>query len=204
METVELCDRAQYDPTDWHAYVVGCPESAIRDWRWQDGAGSCAIEVQAWIIQSLTGRSVTEAELLAEAAARGWYRPETGTEPTDVGKLLELYGIAVGRATGCTLAELEARLAAGARVIVGVDADEIWWRRLDGLDEDLVADPPGLEGRDANHAVEVIGVDRSRPGQPLVILNDPGHPRGRGMIVSAAEFLDAWEDSNCFLVYTRR
>jgi hypothetical protein len=47
---------------------------------------------------------------------------------------------------------------------------------------------------------EVIGIDRSDPDNPMVILNVPGHPGGCGAMIPLEEFEDAWQDSNCFLV----
>lgn len=54
----------------------------------------------------------------------------------------------------------------------------------------------------ANHAVQVIGIDRSDPDNPVVILNDPGQPNGQGIRVNADDFVDAWQDSDRFMVST--
>lgn len=53
---------------------------------------------------------------------------------------------------------------------------------------------------DADHAVQVTGIDMSNPDQPMVILNDPGAANGGGAMVPVDAFVDAWEDSGCFMV----
>jgi hypothetical protein len=115
--------------------------------------------------------------------------------------VLEAYGIPVERGYGGTLEDIEARLTAGEHVIVGVDAHEIWTAG-EVTGDDSIDDFPGIPGMDANHAVEVIGVDRSDPANPVVVLNDPGHPEGRGLEVPADEFTDAWADSDHYMVST--
>ncbi|MBQ8015501.1 MAG: hypothetical protein IJ264_04865, partial [Clostridia bacterium] len=52
----------------------------------------------------------------------------------------------------------------------------------------------------ADHAVQVIGIDYSDPDNPMVILNDSGHPDGCGEMVPLDDFVDAWEDSGCQMI----
>ena len=74
---------------------------------------------------------------------------------------------------------------------------------LGGIDSDKVlANVSGMPEQGANHAVQVIGIDNSDPDNPVVILNDPGHPNGQGVRVAADDFMDAWEDSDNFMVST--
>ncbi len=72
-----------------------------------------------------------------------------------------------------------------------MDSSEIW----EGQDDDFFG--PGI---DADHAVQVIGLDYSDPGNPLVILNDPGTANGGGAMIPLEIFMGAWEDSGCFMV----
>ena len=74
---------------------------------------------------------------------------------------------------------------------VSIDADEIWIG-----DNDSIFAP----GEAANHAVEVIGVDYTDPDNPVVILNDSGHPDGCGSMIPLEDFVDAWEDGGCQMV----
>jgi hypothetical protein len=64
----------------------------------------------------------------------------------------------------------------------------------------LLEDSPFAPGVDANHAVEVIGIDSSDPDNIMVILNDPGSPDGCGSMIPLEEFEDAWADSDNFMV----
>jgi hypothetical protein len=93
-------------------------------------------------------------------------------------------------------------LRKGEWVIVAVDAEELWEPGVHPERDDRSGDPLFAPGQDANHAVQVIGIDRSDPGRPMVVLNDPGHPDGRGMLVPLDEFAGAWQDSGCFAVHT--
>ena len=56
----------------------------------------------------------------------------------------------------------------------------------------------------ANHAVEVIGIDRTDPSNVKVILNDPGLPGGRGITYDLEEFQTAWNTSGGFMVSAYR
>ena len=82
-------------------------------------------------------------------------------------------------------------LEEGGKVIVAIDADEIWH----GEGGDLFS-----PNATANHAVEVIGIDYTNPEKPMVILNDSGSPNGRGEMVPLDDFLDAWKDSECQMI----
>ena len=58
----------------------------------------------------------------------------------------------------------------------------------------------------ADHAVQVVGIDRNDPEDVRVILNDPGRPDGQGLSVPEKVFLKAWATSGNSLaaLYTRR
>jgi hypothetical protein len=89
--------------------------------------------------------------------------------------------------------------------MVAVDSDEVWTAGQDFFADELadMLDYPGaIPGQGANHAVEVVGVDTSDPDHPMVILNDPGHPQGQGLMMPAEEFIDAWADSGSYMVAT--
>lgn len=187
-ENFDVADT--YDPD-----VIGDPASAMDDWHWQETGSSCAVASQEFVLEELTGYEFEEAELREMAEDNGWYDPEGGTPMEDVGNILEAYGLNVEKSVGNDLEDLESALANGGEVIVGVDSGEIWY----GEDDDLF-----LPGNDADHAVQVIGIDRSDPDNPMVILNDPGCSNGCGAMVPADLFMDAWEDSGCFMVEAYR
>ncbi len=150
---------------------------------------TCAIKSQQLIMQDF-GIHFTEDQLRNEALMYGWYNG--GTAPEDVGKLLELHGIPVSQYENANIFNLVNELAQGHKVIVGVDSGELWGDNIfDKIFEDNAAD----------HALIVSGVDTSDPNNVKVILTDPG----TGNLLkeySMEDFVDAWEDSNCFMMAT--
>ncbi len=171
--------------------VIGDPEEAMESWHWQETGSSCAVASQEFVLEQLTGREFDESDLRELAEEQGWYSPEGGTPMDDVGNILEHMGLTVERSQGNSIEDLERCLENGGEVIVGVDSSEIW----EGQDDDFFG--PGM---DADHAVQVIGLDYSDPGSPMVILNDPGAANGGGAMLSLDVFMGAWEDSGCFMV----
>lgn len=150
---------------------------------------TCAIKSQQLILRDF-GFNFSEDQLRNEAIMYGWYNG--GTSPQDVGKLLELHGIPVSQYENANIFNIVNELAQGHKVIVGVDAGELWGEdSLDQIYEDNTAD----------HALIVSGVDTSDPNNVKVILTDPG----TGNLLkeySMEEFVEAWEDSNCFMMTT--
>lgn len=150
---------------------------------------TCAIKSQQLILEDF-GIHFTEEQLRNEAMMYGWYNG--GTSPEDVGKLLELHGIHVSQYENANIFNLVNELAQGHKVIVGVDSGELWGDNIfDKIFEDNAAD----------HALIVSGVDTSDPNNVKVIVTDPG----TGNLLkeySMEEFVDAWEDSNCFMMAT--
>lgn len=156
---------------------------------------TCAIRCQELILENYLQTDIPENTLIVEAMENGWYSPGCGTNITDVGNLLELHGLDVNRQYNANIFNLTNELARGHQVIVGVDANELWG---DSVFESL-KDSMGLEG--ANHALIVAGIDTSDPDNIEVILTDPG----TGDVCRSypmAEFMDAWQDSSCYMVST--
>lgn len=171
--------------------IVGDPEGNMDNWHWQETGTSCAVASQEFVLEQLTGQEFNEADLRNLAEENGWYDIEGGTPVNDVGNILEYMGINVEQSTGKTMDDIHNCLENGGQVIVGVDSSELW----NGTNDELFG--PGM---DADHAVQVIGIDYSDPEQPMVILNDPGTSNGAGAMVPMDAFVDAWEDSGCFMV----
>lgn len=195
-------DHANFDPSTAGDDVIGSPGDDIEHWHEQTHDDTCAVVSQEFILESLTGEEFDENELRQEAIDNGWYTPGGGTPLGAMGKLLEAHGIEVEREYGASIDDIEGKLESGEKVMVAIDAHETWNAGTDDAQDDLLGDVGGFPGQDVNHAVEVIGVDRSDPENPMVILNDPGHPDGRGMMVPLDEFMGAWEDSGNYMVST--
>lgn len=171
--------------------IVGDPVGNMENWHWQETGTSCAVASQEFVLEQLTGQEFSEGELRQLAEENGWYDPEGGTTMDDVGNILAHMGLHVEQNMGSTMSDIEQCLASGGQVIVGVDSGELW----SGENEEMFG--PGM---DADHAIQVTGIDYSNPAEPMVIINDPGASNGGGAMIPIDEFVDAWEDSGCFMV----
>ncbi len=199
----EIENLSDPDPSDG---MFGTPDEDMENWHQQMRDDSCAIASQEFVLDEVLGRDVTEQELTEVATANGWYTPGGGTPLHATGNLLEAYGVPVTQEFGSSLQDIANKLEQGQKVIVGVDADEIWTPGENELEDDVLGDYVAgyghIPGQDANHAVQVIGIDTTDPDNPMVILNDPGTVDGQGFRVPAGEFENAWADSQQFMVST--
>lgn len=159
----------------------------------QHDDASCAIKSQQLILQEF-GVPVSEEQLIQWSVDHGLYNG-TGTNPMDVGVLLNQGGIPTTMKEGANIFDLTNELAQGHKVIVGVDSGELWHGGLKEWWEDF----RGISG--ADHALIVAGIDNTNPEDPKVLLTDPGS----GEICKSYDldkFMDAWKDSNCMMVST--
>lgn len=160
----------------------------------QNYMDTCAIKSQQLILNDF-GIPVSENQLVEDAMNYGWYAPGQGTSINDVGNLLEVYGVETKQIENANIFNLTNELAKGHRVIVGVDSGELWNNGFyENLEDSVMGDIP-------DHALIVSGIDTSDPESIKVIITDPGtgdYCREYPM----EQFVDAWEDSNCFLVST--
>jgi len=193
----DTLEMQNFDPAQEQWDGAGDPAADMEHWHQQEEPDTCAIASQEFVLDSLTGQDFSEEQLREEAEANGWYTPGGGTPQADTGNLLEAHGLDVEREQGATIDELSSALADGEKVIVGVNAEKIW---APTAGSGTVDEYPGIPGQGADHAVEVIGIEHDNPDGPIVVLNDPGHPDGRGMIVPLDEFEAAWQDSGDFAV----
>lgn len=177
--------------------VYGTPEADAMFFPGQQSYDdTCAIRCQEFIIELYTGQDLPEDLLIQQAAENGWYAPGNGTYPEHTGNLLDLYGIETTRYPQATIYELADELAQGHKVIIGVDSGELWNGMTGG---EWLNDLLGLDG--ADHAVVVSGIDTSDPNNVQVIISDPG--TGEAVAYYPMDqFLDAWADSNFFMVAT--
>lgn len=169
--------------------VAGIPETDVENWHRQTEQNSCAVCCQEFVAEQLLDREFSEQGMIQYATEHGWYHPESGTSVSDVGKLLEALGLEVEREYGLTLADLFGELERGHKIICGVN--------------NMILENPGfadLPGYNANHAVEVIGIDYSNPECVQVVLNDSGVANGCGRSVSADTFIKAWNTSGRYAV----
>ena len=190
---INILVMKDFSPEIWNDIgdIVGEPLEDIKHWHMQEGLDTCAIVSQEYILDSYLDEDVTEAKLVNHAIDKGYYTPGCGTFMYDVGNLLEDYDFTVERTEGNNFNDLLEKLNNNQKIIVGVDSNEIWVNSSSEQLKDLFFMP------EANHTVQVIGYNNE---SQTVILNDPGHPDGKGMKVNLCDFEEAWQDSNNFMV----
>lgn len=155
---------------------------------------TCAVKSQQIILNDF-GIDVTEDQLVQHSIDCGWY-DGNGTKMGDVGRLLADAGIPVTQMQDANVYTLMNELAQGHKVIVSVDADELWDKNIMTPFNDM------LHGETPNHALIVAGIDTTDPGHAKVILTDPG-TGDYCKEYPLEQFQDAWNDSKCFMVSTQ-
>ena len=181
------------------------PDGGLNPVIYQGNEGVCAIRSQQIILRDY-GIDISLDELKQYATENGWYdpSPEGGTPMWAIGNLLLSCNVPCEQSVDNTVYDLINELAQGHRVIVGVDANELWADR----NHDTVAGVKEwfkdfFEGETPNHALVVAGVDVNpdNPDDIKVILTDPGTGDLR-IEYKLDDFMDAWKDSQCFMVST--
>lgn len=155
--------------------------------KWPD---TCGVKSQQIVLEAF-GIKISEGELAEEAIMKGYYAPGQGSSPELMGQLLNDHGIPTHTEYGGNVYDLVNELAQGHKVIVGVDADELW--RPSFFND--------LFGEAANHALIVTGIDTTDPQNVRVLITDPG----TGDVAKEyplEQFLDAWQDANCQFIAT--
>jgi len=168
--------------------VIGHPDQDATRWDGQQTfSDDCAIRAQQFIIELYSGQKLDEQALVADAYGHGWYHPGSGTSLQDMDKELIEHGIPANMYEHANVSELANELAQGHRVIIAVDSSELWH-----------GTPTGA----ADHAVVVSGIDTSDPSNPQVIVSDPGVPNGAEDRYPLAQFIQAWQGSDFYMVAT--
>lgn len=170
--------------------VIGDPEKYMDNWHRQETGFSCAVAAQEFVIEELLGVDFEESELRRIAVENGWLS-EAGTAPGNAGKLMEHMGLNVEISQNNTFEDLCDSLSRGIHPIVGVDLYEL----ITGNNEELY-----LPGENANHALQVIGVDMNDPENPMVILNDSSCLDGCGAMIPKEVFVSSWENLDCTMI----
>jgi hypothetical protein len=178
--------ESAWNPSEFDG--LGNPIQDAQFWQQQNGANSCAVVAQMSVYESITGVDLSEAEVCKMAEENGWYDPETGTQSNAVGKILNALGVPTDQRYDANLEDIANALEQGDKVIVGLDANEIWTPLRDPATNAPIEQP------NAGHAVWVTGVDQQADGSVKIILNDSGTPDGQMKVVDAEDFLNAWTD----------
>jgi RNA polymerase sigma factor (sigma-70 family) len=155
-----------------------------------DGA-LCAIMCEHFILH-VFGIHKTLEELRILASSKDWLK-EDGVEVMNLGAIPEYYGLTVNKIAPADIESINNALKQGHQIIVAVDGGELIGNPAEELAEDLLA------GGLADHCVVILSVDMETN---TISLFDPAI----GVIpivVSIEHFLDAWEDSNNYMVVIR-
>lgn len=173
--------------------VSGDPAQSMTYWECQGDTNRCALYSQKFVIEELSPEieNIDIEEFAAIAKEHGWFTEDGGTTLLNMNNMLDYYGIENEMTFHNTIDDIEACLNNGGKVIVSIDSCEIWYG-----EEDNIFSPESC----SNHAVEVIGIDRTDPAHPMVILNDSGTPNGRGEMIPLDVFEGAWEDGDCQMI----
>lgn len=186
--------------------VYGDPATAAQYWQRQHLSDDCVLMSVADVVGEITGDLPSEREIIALAGRTSSsahdgpvYTPaqnddQWGTSYKDAVVLLARYGISAtitridrqsetGVKTG--LNALMQDLAAGQKVIVGLNGPTIWNTNGDRTK--------------AEHAVVVTGVDTVNN---IVRLNDPYPANGRDLQVPLATFEEAWSIGGDVMIVT--
>lgn len=152
----------------------------------------CAIKCEEFILH-VFGIHKTLEELRILASTKDWLK-EDGVEMLDLGAIPEYYGLTVNKRAAGDIKSVADALSNGHQVIVAVDGGELIGNPAEEIAEDILA------GGVADHCVVVLSVDKETNN---VAIYDPAI--GVVPIVASNEhFIDAWEDSNKYMVTIKR
>ncbi|GEM_PF-2467645 len=181
----------EWSPAAGNYHGVGNPFGDAQYWQ-QQHANDCAVMAQTDVYNALTGHHLTEQQALNIVTQHGWYHD--GTTLQDSNKLLNYFHIPTQEYANASIQDLYKALQHGDQVIVGLNANDIWFPH-----RDPVTGAP-VEQAVAGHAVWVTGIEQAPNGSIKVILNDTGTPNGRMETVDAADFMNAWHDFSDFMI----
>lgn len=160
---------------------------------------SCALRSQQIVLRDF-GIDIPFEKLEQLALSNGVYSDQ-GTYTYDIGKVLQIAGVDMHQVQGSTFMDLTNELAQGHRVIVSVDANELWYTDPMSKLKNWFEDAIGRQG--GNHALIVAGVEVNpeNHNDVKVVLTDPGAGHLR-VEYPLDQFMDAWKDSKCFMAAT--
>jgi hypothetical protein len=203
-----LNPHSHFDPTHPHGIVIGNPTEEMNYWHQQISPDACGIATQQSAIEHLNHQSYSQEQLLNHAQENHWYSQHIGTPAEDFGKVItEQTGVNVEHHQGGTIDEILNKLSHGEEVFVGVNYNIEWLpdhNSLLGKAAPDLFDPHHYQGVEANHIVQVIGVeiDPINPDNSYVIVNDSTSPNGQGMEIPLDQFQEAMNASHGYIAST--
>lgn len=172
-----------FDPMTPSEYVSGTPATDMETWQCQGHTNRCTLYSQMFVVEQITGEDINVEDFVNTATDNGWFTEEGGATALNMDKMLTYYNIDHDMIFDANMEQLETELINGNKLIVSVDSGQIWY----GDSNDIFS--PATQ---ADHALQVIGIDHSNPNNPMVILNDSGTSSGCGEMVPWDIFENAW------------
>lgn len=163
-------------------------DKAKDTWRMQESGDNAMINCQKFILDEYSGG---KTDNFAEDDLIDTLNDDVYSEYA--GNLLEYYGIDTHIEYDADFRTLENALDAGNRVIVRVNSLS--------LNNNYAGVYPVWN---ADHAVEIIGIDKCVPDKVKVIINDPSTEDGCGKTVDYDMFINAWDMSDNFMMTAER
>lgn len=176
---------------DYPEGISGDPAEAMELWEFQGDTNRCALYSQKFVIEEMTGQEIDIEEFTQIAKDNGWFTEEGGTTYLNTNQMLDYYGVENEMKFHQSIDDIEECLNNDGKVIVSIDAEETWY----GKENNIFSPESG-----ANHAVEVIGIDRTDPENPMVVLNDSGTPNGKGEMIPLDVFEEAWSTGDSQMI----
>lgn len=191
----EFTTSSESSHLDSSHVVYGSPELDANYHALQTTPFSCVPVTEGEIIESITGVHLSEAYLCTVAAENDWLTSANGTEPENLGNLLELHGIETHHVDNADLNDIAHELTLGHKVILGLNSEKL----IDTEQPDFM-DCTSI----ANHAVWVTGIDATNPSDIKVVINDSADQNGAARAYDAEQFVDAWDDISETYVATNK
>lgn len=152
----------------------------------------CDIRCEGYALRKL-GIDISDDQLEQESRENEWLT-DFGTRLVDIGKLCELHGAKVSRQLESTLDDILEAVQKEIIIIVSVDEGEL----VGNLEYEEMEDR--TIGKCPNHVVIVAGYDEQK--LELIII-DPNTPQFSDSY-PLDRFMDAWDDSNNYMVSVTR
>ena len=188
---------------EYDDYFIGNPAAQMDDWILQDTPDNCAVAAETSLINQFLTDDLTLDEASYISLSNGWWQPGMGTNPDEIGNLMDFCNIPNHTVMGGSIEQLAWELEQGNGVIVGVNSAELWDEGILNTIKHFFLDAFGLDNvNPADHAVVVTGIDLSNPDQPMVVMNDSGIPGGAAVKYPLEQFVDAWENSGFYYTAT--
>lgn len=192
------------DPQLHFGLQVGAPNEDLAKWPGRQCYHDCELQCERFVTELYWERNINEDRWVDYAIAHDFAlsHPDPsqrgGVYEQNFGAMLNQFGIPVHHVEDANIHHLMNELAAGHKVIVAVDANELWsestaWKLFDNFLDKL-----GFEA--LNHAVVVSHLNTDDPNNILVTILDPG--TGDPKIYQWSDFQAAWADGHFDLLAT--